>query len=156
MTKPVSAPIGMTPQAAIQFRQMQIYSAMLSGENFSVPVPVSDLEDAATRALKPEALDYMAGGAGGERTMRANLEAFDNWRIVPRMLRNVSQRDLSIEILGAKLPAPVILGPVGVQELIHSDADIASARAAASLGIPFSLSTVSSRTIEDVAQAMGE
>jgi isopentenyl diphosphate isomerase/L-lactate dehydrogenase-like FMN-dependent dehydrogenase len=72
------------------------------------------------------------------------------------MLRNVSQRDLSVEILGAKLPAAVILGPIGVQELIHAEADLASARAAASLGIPFTLSTVSSRSIEEVAKAMGD
>jgi isopentenyl diphosphate isomerase/L-lactate dehydrogenase-like FMN-dependent dehydrogenase len=135
---------------------MQIYSAMLTGEKQAVPVPVADLEAAAAKALKPEALDYMAGGAGGERTMRANLDAFDHWRIVPRMLRDVSQRDLSVEVLGAQLAAPVILGPIGVQELIHPDADVASARAAASLGIPFTLSTVSSRSIEEVAQAMGE
>jgi lactate 2-monooxygenase len=155
MTKPIPAKTT-DPCSAIQLRQMQIYSAMLTGEKQAVPIPVADLEAAAAKMLKPEALDYMAGAAGGERTMRANLEAFDNWRIVPRMLRDVSLRDLSVEILGAKLPAPAILGPVGVQELIHPEADLASARAAASLGIPFTLSTVSSRSIEEVAQAMGD
>jgi lactate 2-monooxygenase len=156
MTKPVPAPIPMTPQAKIQSRQMQIYAAMLTGEKSAIPLPVAELEAAAVKILKPEALDYVAGGAGGERTMRANLEAFDHWQIVPRMMRDVSQRDLSVEILGAKLPVPVILGPVGVQELMHPDADVASARAAASLGIPFTLSTVSSRSIEEVAKAMGD
>src|SRR3954471_1499156 len=156
MTQPTPAKMTADPQTAIQLRQMQIYSAMLTGEKQAVPVPVAELEEAAAKVLKPEALDYVGGGAGGERTMRANLDAFDNWRIVPRMLRAVSQRDLSVELLGAKLPAPVILGPVGVQELIHADADLASARAAASLGIPFTLSTVSSRSIEEVAQAMGD
>ena len=68
------------------------------------------------------------------------------------MLRDVSNRDLSVEVLGARLPAPILLGPVGVQEIIHSDADVASARAAASLGLPFVLSTMSSRSMEDVAQ----
>jgi lactate 2-monooxygenase len=154
MTKPI--PAKTDPCSAIQLRQMQIYSAMLTGEKQAVPVPVAGLEAAAAKVLKPEALDYVAGGAGGERTMRANLDAFDDWRIVPRMLRDVSQRDLSVELLGAKLSAPVILGPVGVQELIHADADLASARAAASLGIPFTLSTVSSRSIEEVAKAMGD
>src|SRR5438270_418651 len=156
MTKAISASLGMTPQTKIQSRQMQIYMAMLTGEKQAVPIPVAELEAAAAKVLKPEALDYMAGGAGGEHTMRANLEAFDRWRIVPRMLRDVSQRDLSVELLGTKLPAPVILGPVGVQELIHPECDVASARAAASLGIPFTLSTVSSRSIEDVAKAMGD
>src|SRR4051812_36406493 len=155
MTKPVPAKTT-DPCSSIQLRQMQIYSAMLTGEKQTVPIPVAELEAAAAKALKPEALDYVAGGAGGECTMRANLDAFYNWRIVPRMLHDVSQRDLSVEVLGTKLPAPVILGPVGVQELIHADADLASARAAAALGIPFTLSTVSSRSIEDVAKAMGD
>jgi lactate 2-monooxygenase len=101
------------------------------------------------------AYDYVAGGAGGENTMRANLEAFYRWRIVPRMLRNVSQRDMSVELLGAKLPAPVLLGPVGVQGIVHRDAELASGRAAAAMGLPFVLSTVSSQPIEKVAQAMG-
>src|SRR5438067_2445393 len=134
MTNSAPAKLSVDPKTAIQSRQMQIYSAMLTGEKQAVPLPVADLEAAAAKLLKPEALDYIAGGAGGERTMRANLEAFDHWRIVPRMLRDVSQRDLSVEIFGSKLPAPVILGPVGVQELVHADADLASARAAASLG----------------------
>ena len=155
MTQPIAVKTT-DPCTAIQLRQMQIYSAMLTGEKQAVPIPVAELEAAAAKVLAPEALDYMAGGAGGERTMRANLEAFDHWRIVPRMLRDVSQRDLSVEVLGARLPAPAILGPVGVQELIHPDSDLASARAAASLGIPFTLSTVSSRSIEEVAEAMGE
>jgi len=155
MTKPIPAKTS-DPCSAIQLRQMQIYSAMLTGEKQAVPIHVAELEAAAAKVLKPEALDYMAGGAGGERTMRANLEAFDNWRIVPRMLRDVSQRDLAIEVLGAKLSAPAILGPVGVQELIHPEADLASARAAAALGIPFTLSTLSSRSIEEVAKAMGD
>ena len=156
MNKPTAARSPADPKSAIQSRQMQIYSAMLTGEKQTVPIPVTELEAAALKVLKPEALDYMAGGAGGERTMRANLEAFEHWRIVPRMLRDVSQRDLTVEILSARLPAPVILGPIGVQELIHPEADLASARAAASLGIPFTLSTVSSRSLEEVAQAMGE
>src|SRR5258708_24010280 len=69
------------------------------------------------------------------------------------MLRDVSKRELRVELLGGRLPAPVLLGPVGVQEIVHGDADVASARAAASLGLPFVLSTMSSRTIEDVAQS---
>src|SRR3954466_7304756 len=139
MTHPTTAKAPADPKTAIQLRQMQIYQAMLTGEKSAIPLPVAELEAAAAKGLKPEAFDYVAGGAGGERTMRANLEAFDHWRIMPRMLRDVSQRDLSVEILGHKLPAPVILGPVGVQELFHVLADLASARAAASMGIPFTL-----------------
>jgi isopentenyl diphosphate isomerase/L-lactate dehydrogenase-like FMN-dependent dehydrogenase len=141
------------PMPAGPERELQIYALGLSGGKPSVPVPLHLLEQEAKEILAPRAYDYVAGGAGGEDTMRANREAFYRWRIVPRMLRDVSKRDLSVEILGARLPAPVILGPVGVQEIIHADADLAGARAAASLGLPFVLSTMSSRSIEDVAQS---
>src|SRR5713226_5843053 len=134
-------------------RELQIYALGLSGGKPSVPVPLELLEQKAKEILAPRAYDYVAGGAGGEETMRANREAFHRCRIVPRMLRDVAQRDLSVELLGARLPAPILLGPVGVQEIIHADADVASARAAASLGLPFVLSTVSSRSIEEVAQS---
>src|SRR5260370_8991116 len=137
-------------------RELQIYALGLSGGKPSVPVPLELLEQKAKEILAPRAYDYVAGGAGGEDTMRCNREAFYGWRIVPRMLRAVSKRDLSVELLGARLPAPVLLGPVGVQEIIHADADVASARAAASLGLPFVLSTVSTRTIEEVTQAAGK
>ncbi len=134
-------------------RELQIYALGLSGGKPSVPVPLDLLEKRAKEILAPQAYDYVAGGAGGEDTMRANREAFYRWRIVPRMLRDVSKRDLSVEVLGARLPAPVLLAPVGVQEIVHDDADVASARAAASLGLPFVLSTMSSRSIEEVALA---
>ena len=134
-------------------RELQIYALGLSGGKPSVPVPLDLLDQKAKEILTPRAYDYVAGGAGGEDTMRANREAFYLWRIVPRMLRDVSKRDLSVELLGAWLPAPVLLGPVGVQEIVHNDADVASARAAASLGLPFVLSTVSSRSMEEVAQS---
>jgi len=146
LKKPQALPAG--PE-----RELQIYALGLSGGKPCVPVPLHLLEQKAKEILAPRACDYVAGGAGGEDTMRANREAFYRWRIVPRMLRDVSKRDLSVEILGARLPAPVILGPVGVQEIIHADADLAGARAAASLGLPFVLSTMSSRSIEDVAQS---
>src|SRR6202158_1534955 len=134
-------------------RELQIYALGLSGGRPSVPVPLHLLEQKAKEILAPRAYDYVAGGAGGEDTGRANREAFYPWRIVPRMLRDVSNRDLSVEVLGARLPAPILLGPVGVQEIIHSDADVASARAAASMGLPFVLSTMSSRSMEEVAQS---
>jgi lactate 2-monooxygenase len=134
-------------------RELQLYAQGLAGGKPSVPVPLHLLEAKAKEILSPRSYDYVAGGAGGEDTMRANREAFYKWRIVPRMLRDVAKRDLSVELFGARLPAPVLLGPVGVQEIVHKDADVASARAAASLGLPFVLSTMSSRTIEEVAQS---
>ncbi|HEY6387935.1 MAG TPA: alpha-hydroxy-acid oxidizing protein [Candidatus Acidoferrum sp.] len=134
-------------------RQQQIYTLGLTGGSLSIPISLSLLEHQAKEILPPPAFDYVAGGAGGEDTVRANREAFYRWRIVPRMFRDVSQRDLSVELFGAQLPAPVILGPVGVQGILHAEGELASARAAAALGLPFTLSTAASRSIEEVAQA---
>ncbi len=133
-------------------RQLEIYQLGLAGKKLSIPIPVSELEGKAAEILTPQAYDYIAGSASGERTARANLAAFDNWRIVPRMLCDVSQRDHSIELFGQTLPVPIILGPVGVQNIIHPDGEFAVARAAASLNVPFVLSTVSSYPIEAVGQ----
>lgn len=88
--------------------------------------------------------------------MRANLEAFQRWRIVPRMLIDISRRDMSTEVLGTRMPAPVMLGPIGVQGIVHPDAELASASAAASVGLPIVLSTASSRSMEEVAAANGD
>jgi len=151
----MSKPIVQIPIPSGQEREQQIYAGALFGTTTAIPPTISLLEQKAKETLAPAAFGYVAGGAGGEDTMRANREAFYRWRIVPRMLRDVSQRDLSVEFLGARLPAPVILGPVGVQGIIHAEAEVASARAAASLGVPFALSTVSSRSMEEVAQAAG-
>jgi lactate 2-monooxygenase len=136
-------------------REQLIYQMGLTGKALATPVSLARMEQKAKEVLEPRAYDYVAGGAGGEQTVRANLEAFYQWRIVPRMLRDVSKRDLSVEVLGKRWPAPVMLGPVGIQGIIHKEAEIATGRAAASLGIPFALSTVSSQSIEKVAEAMG-
>src|SRR5216683_5687442 len=138
----MSEPIAPVPIPSGPDREQQIYTLGLAGGSLSSPVPLFLLEQKAKETLSPTAYDYVAGGAGGEETVRANREAFYRWRIVPRMLRDVAKRDLSVEFLGARLPAPILLGPVGVQEIVHADADVASARAAASLGLPFVLSTM--------------
>ena len=136
-------------------RQFEIYQQGLAGKKLSVPIPIADLENKAAQVLSAEAYDYVAGSASGERTARSNLSAFDRWHIVPRMFRDVSQRDLTVELFGNILPAPVLLAPIGVQNIIHSDAEVAVARAAAFEGVPFVLSTVASRPLEEVAQASG-
>src|SRR6266487_2762572 len=101
--------------------QYEIYMAGMSGQRPEFPIAYRDLEAAAKEKLPPEAYDYVAGGAGSEDTVRENLEAFRRWRIVPRMLKGVAERDLSIELLGTRLPAPVLLAPVGVQSIVHPD-----------------------------------
>lgn len=137
-------------------RQMQIYELGLAGKTPGQPVSVDELAHAAKAALKPEAYDYLAGGAGGEDTMRANRDAFRRWRIVPRYLRDVDRRDLSVEVLGHRFPSPVLLAPIGVQSILHKHAELAVARAAKSLGWPMVLSTVSSHSMEDVAKELGD
>jgi lactate 2-monooxygenase len=137
-------------------RQMEIYELGLVGKTPGQPVSVDDLEREAKSKLKPEAYDYLAGGAGAEDTMRANREGLRRWRIVPRLLRDVARRDLRVDILGRRLPAPLMLAPIGVQSILHDDAEVAVARAASKLGIPMILSTVSSRSMEEVAAEMGD
>ena len=136
--------------------QDQIYLQGLAGKKPSLPIAVEALEDQARAKLTREAYDYVAGGAGSEDAMRANLDALKAWRIVPRMLRDVSVRRLHTEILGERMPAPILLAPIGVQGIIRSEAEAATARAAAGLGIHSILSTASSKSIEEVAQASGD
>jgi isopentenyl diphosphate isomerase/L-lactate dehydrogenase-like FMN-dependent dehydrogenase len=136
-------------------RQFEIYLAGRGGVKPPRPVPVEQLEKAAQQAMSPEAFGYVAGGAGSEDTMRANLEAFRRWRIVPRMLRDVSRRRLDVEVLGQRFPSPILLAPLGVQSIIHKEGELPVARAARAVGMPMVLSTVSSRTMEEVAAALG-
>ena len=136
--------------------QNEIYARGLAGETPALPVSAAQLEERARQLLSPEAFGYVAGGAGAERTMRANLQAFERREIVPRMLRDVSVRELGTSILGTDMSAPVLLAPVGVQEIVHPEAELAVGRAAASQGLPVILSTAASHTMEQVAETMGE
>ena len=136
--------------------QNEIYLNGTVGIVPDFPVESAALEAAAKERFAPEAFGYVAGSAGSESTARANRAAFDRWRIVPRFLRDVSVRDLSTSVLGTAMPAPVALAPIGVQGIVHPDAELAVARAAASLKLPMALSTVSSYRMEDVAAAGGD
>ena len=135
--------------------QFEIYARGLAGERPELPLTAAALEESARELLSPEAFGYVAGGAGSESTMRANLAAFQRWQIVPRMLRDVATRDLRTSVLGTAMPAPVLLAPVGVQSIVHPDAELAVGRAAAALGVTPILSTAASHSIEQVAEAMG-
>jgi lactate 2-monooxygenase len=135
--------------------QNEIYLKGTTGERPPFTTDLSRLEDAAREALTPEAFGYVAGSAGSGSTARANRAAFERWRIVPRMLRDVSERDLSTTVLGATMPAPVLLAPVGVQTIVHPDGELASARAAAAEGLVFIHSTAAAHSIEQVAEASG-
>jgi L-lactate dehydrogenase (cytochrome) len=134
----------------------EIYLRGLGGETPSVPVAVAELEERAVAAMEPRVAAYVGAGAGSEDTMRANREAFGRWRIVPRMLRDVARRDLSTELLGTAMPAPLMLAPIGVQKIVHPDGELATARAAAAVGTPMIASTASYFTLEEIATAGGE
>jgi lactate 2-monooxygenase len=133
-----------------------IYLKGLAGEPPELPVAWSDLESAAEEAMADAAADYVYATAGTGDTYRENRDAFERYRIVPRMLRDVAERDLSVELLGQKLPAPVLLAPIGVQTAAHPDGERATARAAAELDLPMVISTASDTSMEDIAEAGGE
>jgi lactate 2-monooxygenase len=137
-------------------RQAEIYLAGVAGKTPAVPVDAARLERAAEEAMSAEAFAYVAGGAGSESTVRENRAAFERWRIVPRMLRDVSARDTTIQLFGATLPSPVLLAPIGVLEMAHPEADVAVARAAAASGVPMIFSSQASRPMEACATAMGD
>ncbi|HEX6487581.1 MAG TPA: lactate 2-monooxygenase [Candidatus Dormibacteraeota bacterium] len=135
--------------------QNSIYLAGLGDVRPDLPLTYPELEAAARGKLRPEAYGYIAGAAGSEDTLRENLEAFRRHRLLPRMLKGVAERDHSIELFGRMVPAPALLAPIGVQTLAHQEGELASARAAAALGLGYVLSTASSHSIEQVAEASG-
>jgi lactate 2-monooxygenase len=137
-------------------RQVSVYIRGVGGEKPKVPVNMTTLEAKARRRMSKEAFAYIAGGAGTESTVSANRAAFERWRIVPRMLRDVSARDTSIELFGVRLPAPFLLAPIGVLEMAHREADVAVARAAASEGVPMIFSNQGSKSMEACSAVMGD
>jgi len=146
----------MSGMSALSDFQNEIYLNGLGDVRPVLPTDLTRLEALAERRLSAESFGYIAGSAGVEATARANREAFDRWRIVPRMLRDVSVRDLSVELFGQRLKSPVLLAPIGVQSIFHPDGELAVARAAAAENVPMVLSTAASHTIEEVAEASGE
>ncbi len=135
--------------------QMKIYWDGRDQGPPALPVTIEKLRELARAALPPAAFAYI-GGAGLEETMAANRSDFGAWRIVPRMLTDLSTRSLASTIHGQASSAPVMIAPIGLHELYHPEGELPAARAAAARKIPFTLSCQSSRTIEDVAAAMGD
>src|SRR3954471_17124683 len=116
------------------------------------PVSFEDWERAAEEKLDPGAFGYIAGGAGAESTVRANLDSFQRWRIRPRMLAGNAVRDISVDVLGLHSPAPFFLAPVGVLSIAHEEAEVGVAQAAASSGVPLILSSAATHSIEEIAE----
>ncbi len=149
-----------TPEAGPPMRfgdyYREIYARGLGGERPELPVSVAELEARAEEAMEERAASYVFATAGTGDTMRANLDAFRRWRIVPRMLRDVAEVRLETEILGTAIPAPVLLAPIGVQSIVHPDGELATARAAAGIGLPLVASSAAAHTLERIAEEAGQ
>jgi len=135
--------------------QGRIYREGVFGRRPVVPVEPAALERAARRKLDERAWAYLSGSAGQQRTDLANRAGFDDVAIVPRMLVDVSTRDLRVELLGRELPAPLLLAPIGVLELAHPDAELEQAKGIRDLGLPVIISSQASVPMERTAAALG-
>ncbi|TKX18878.1 FMN-dependent dehydrogenase-like protein 4 [Elsinoe australis] len=137
--------------------QNEIYAkGMFHGVMPTVTTDPNKLEAQAKEKMGKHSYNYVAGGAGERATMDANRLAFRTWKIIPRMLCDSSARDLTTTILGTSYPTPIAFSPIGVQSIFHPCAETGIAKIAAELGLPYTLSTASSKTIEEVAEASGE
>lgn len=135
--------------------QLQVYTAGTQNIKPKIPVSFESLEQKAKGVMKPEAFDYVCGGAGSGITMLNNTNAFNKWQIVPRMMGDVSNRSIETKLFGEEFPTPVLLAPVGVLSIVHPEAELAVARAAKALKVPQIVSTVSSKTIEEIGRENG-
>ena len=138
------------------FEGGQIQTSIYVAGESPWPIAPEEWKARAAETLEPGPFDYIAGGAGSESTIRANLEAFERRRLRPRMLRGNRVRDLSVTLLGTSSPAPFLLAPVGVLSIAHEDGELAVARASAATEVPLILSSAASHSIEEVAEAMGD
>lgn len=116
---------------------------------------IADLRALARARVPHFAFEYVEGGAEDEATVAANRSAFGRWRLVPRTLIDTSARHLRTELFGQAIGAPLLIAPTGLNGLLHPDGDVALARGAARLNIPFTLSTFSTTRLEEVARRAG-
>ncbi len=137
-------------------RQREIYINGISGTKSPVPFDFQLLKSKAKEKLSPEAAAYIMAGAGMEDTMKQNRKDFNSWRILPRMLRDVSSRDIAVTLFNKKYPTPLLTCPIGVLEMAHKDADLGVAKATAQLGVPMIFSNQASVPMEKCAEVMGD
>jgi lactate 2-monooxygenase len=136
--------------------QTEIYLRGLEGQRPPFPLTFDAMEAAAREVMSEEAFGYVAGSAGRETTADANLAALQRWRIQPRMLREVADRDLTTTIAGTTLSGPMLTAPIGALGIVRPDAEPSVARVTSELGIGLVLSTLSDSSMEDVAAAAGD
>ncbi len=115
------------------------------------PINLFEYQTLANQQLPQMARDYYASGAWDEITLRDNRAAFERYKLRPRMMVDVSQRDLSTQIFGQALPLPILVAPMAFQCLAHPEGEVATAKAAAQLGSVMVLSTLATKSIEEVA-----
>src|SRR5512133_582350 len=152
MTSEINRPPGVGPGRA---RQSAIYRAGVLGRAPSIPTDAFNLERHAKKVMSPTAWAYVAGGAGEGRTMRYNREAFERWRIVPRMLHGVTHRDLTTSVVGTPLLSPILLAPIGGASLVTGSSDVIIAQGAAATRTPYVISSQGCNPMEQTAAAMG-
>lgn len=137
-------------------RQRDIYIKGMMGAKPIVPFDADKLAAQAKEKMNPDAGGYIIGGAGSDDTIRENVDAFGKYRIYPRMLKDVSERDTSLELFGMKMPSPILTAPIGVLEMINEEADKAVGKATANLGVPMIMSNQASFPMEEITAGMGD
>ncbi len=151
---PVKSPLPVGPFTPPAGYQTEIYLAgMSAGIEPAFTTNSSALEALADDALPGAARKHLLAWAGGAAAVRANDAALEALRIVPRMFIDRAERDLGATVLGVSMPVPVLLGPVGGQALAYPDGEVASAQAAAALGLTYVHAAQASRPVEAVAVA---
>jgi lactate 2-monooxygenase len=159
LAKPQSTKVNMTSSEAPQApRRLQSYGSyqfelLTKGGVPSVTTDPNKLEAQAKQKMPPKAFGFLAGGSGERATLDANRLAFHQWKLIPRMLRGSGSRDLSVQIFGKKYPTPVMIAPIGFQNVFHPDAEPGVASIANELGLPYVMSMNSHAPIEDIASA---
>ncbi|MEY2434029.1 MAG: hypothetical protein QOC92_3754 [Acidimicrobiaceae bacterium] len=137
-----------TLRSVLRFRRPEVDA---NKRRLSRSANSDDLRKIAKRRLPRGVFDYIDGGAEDERTMRANRDAFEQLGFRPRVLRDVGKVDASTTLLGRRLPFPLVLAPTGFTRIADPQGELAVARAAARAEVPYTLSTMSTRSIEEVA-----
>ncbi len=136
--------------------QRLIYLKGFTGKKPLISPNWAQLEQQAIAKMDKDAASYIVYGAGQQQSMANNRIGFDRYRIIPNMLNNVHNRDTSVDVLGVKMPSPFWLCPIGVAEMVHPEADICTAKAAAETGIPMVYSNQASVPMEACAAVMGD
>ncbi len=120
-----------------------------------LPINLHDYEAASRALLSPMVHGYISGGSGDEVTLRANREAFDRWRFLPRMLRGLSAASTATTVLGQEVALPVLLSPSGLHRVAHDEGELATARAAREAGTIYTVSTAATVPMEEIAREAG-